>query len=340
MMVIRAVLLGFLAAHAAALTAPRPLRLHAGAAAAAATGRRGAMVAPGLRPSTSMAVEVLQPSYDLAIGCLALSSTFIPGSGGSLATGPGNPKLAKIFFGVVGVPVALFGLFIAFQTTTLRFTLDDTQFALVKQDLSTTGENVVVGGENRWAYDKFVNYGTADCQGPANPPPPPNHTSLATSPASPPPTTTPHHPRPHRRRHQTTTPPHHHPRLLPELRLPHIDLFQGDPDPAGPVDGRARRAGQLGRRDRQRRQTGAGTLLPCHRQRQAAEGGVREPRVRQAVVGLRCTEQRRAGAWGGPFVAFDCISVPGVLSGRGSLLLIKLRRGTFMCPEPHEPSRI
>ena len=147
------VLLG-LATHAAAFAAaPRSPRVNAFAAprsaglnAGAITGRRAASVAPSRRSTASMAVEVLNPSYDLAVGCLAFASTFIPGSGGSLATGPGNPKLAKISFGVVGVPVALFGLFIAFQTTTLRFTLDDTQFALVKQDLSTTGENVVVGG--------------------------------------------------------------------------------------------------------------------------------------------------------------------------------------------------
>ena len=51
-----------------------------------------------------------------------------------------------------------FGVFIAFQTTNLRFTFDESAFALVKADLSSTGENVVVGGENRWAYKSFVNY--------------------------------------------------------------------------------------------------------------------------------------------------------------------------------------
>ena len=56
------------------------------------------------------------------------------------------------------MPLALFGLFLAFQTTTLRFTFDDAAFSLVKADLSTTGENVVVGGENVWSYKSFVNY--------------------------------------------------------------------------------------------------------------------------------------------------------------------------------------
>ena len=52
----------------------------------------------------------------------------------------------------------LFGAFLTFQTYTLRFTFSEDAFALVKSDLSTTGENVVVGGENRWRYDTFVNW--------------------------------------------------------------------------------------------------------------------------------------------------------------------------------------
>ena len=68
------------------------------------------------------------------------------------------PLKSKVGAFVAGIPLALFGLFIAFQTTTLRFTFDDDSFALVKSDLSSTGENVVVGGENDWAYKKFVNY--------------------------------------------------------------------------------------------------------------------------------------------------------------------------------------
>ena len=46
----------------------------------------------------------------------------------------------------------------AAQTTTLRFTFEDSSFALVRSDLSSTGENVVVGGENVWRYDTFVNW--------------------------------------------------------------------------------------------------------------------------------------------------------------------------------------
>jgi hypothetical protein len=38
------------------------------------------------------------------------------------------------------------------------FTLDDDNFSLVKSNMESTGENVVVGGENVWAYNSFVNY--------------------------------------------------------------------------------------------------------------------------------------------------------------------------------------
>lgn len=90
-------------------------------------------------------VEVLAPSYNLALGSLALGAAFgIPGS-------PLKSKLSAI---LGGIPLTLFGLFLAFQTTTLRFTFDDDNFALVRSNLESTGENVVVGGENVWAYNK------------------------------------------------------------------------------------------------------------------------------------------------------------------------------------------
>jgi len=102
-------------------------------------------------------LDIVPPSYDLASAFIAVSTAFIPGEAGSLAVGP-NPKAAKVGAIVGGLPLLLFGLFLAFQTTTLRFTFDDTSFALVKSDLSSTGENVVVGGENKWEYKSFVNY--------------------------------------------------------------------------------------------------------------------------------------------------------------------------------------
>lgn len=94
-------------------------------------------------------VEVAPTSFNLALGSLALGSVFGV---------PGSPLKNKVTAFVPGALLALFGAFLIFQTATLRFTFDETQFSLVRADLSSTGENVVVGGENRWAYDKFVNY--------------------------------------------------------------------------------------------------------------------------------------------------------------------------------------
>ena len=106
---------------------------------------------------TKAALEVIEPSYDLAVAFLAISTAFIPGEAGSLAAGE-NPKAAKIVAVAAGLPIFLFGAFLAFQTNTLRFTFDEEAFSLVKSDLESTGENVVVGGENRWSYKSFVNY--------------------------------------------------------------------------------------------------------------------------------------------------------------------------------------
>ena len=94
------------------------------------------------------AVEIIDPSYNLAIGSLALGAAFgVPGS-------PLKSKLSAI---LGGIPLLLFGLFLVFQTTTLRFSFDDDAFSLVKSNGSSTGENVVVGGENSWKYTSFVN---------------------------------------------------------------------------------------------------------------------------------------------------------------------------------------
>ena len=97
----------------------------------------------------SAGLEVIEPSYNLAIGSLALGAAFGV---------PGSPLKSKLSAFLGAIPLTLFGLFLAYQTTTLRFTFDDDNFSLVKSNLESTGENVVVGGENVWANNKVVNY--------------------------------------------------------------------------------------------------------------------------------------------------------------------------------------
>ena len=60
----------------------------------------------------------------------------------------------------LGPIVTLLGVLFLVQTFRLNFVCDDTTFSL--QDTTTedaeVGENIVVGGENRWTYNSFVNY--------------------------------------------------------------------------------------------------------------------------------------------------------------------------------------
>ena len=63
-----------------------------------------------------------------------------------------------MIFGGGAILFTLFGGFIAYQTTSLRFTFDESNFSLVKSSGGKIGENIVVGGENKWAYKSFVNW--------------------------------------------------------------------------------------------------------------------------------------------------------------------------------------
>ena len=86
---------------------------------------------------------------------------------------PPNPTLGAAFlvFSILlsqvalipSVPIILFSVFLLIQTSRVRFVFDETSFSLqtakpFSNDLQSSGENVVVGGENRWPYPSFVNY--------------------------------------------------------------------------------------------------------------------------------------------------------------------------------------
>ena len=111
-------------------------------------------------PSTStalaMGIELVDPSYNLAIGAfgVGLAGGFLE----DLRDEEGEKLLTAKPFGALALLFTVFSLFLTFQTTTLRFGFDDDSFSLVKSDGSSMGENVVVGGENKWAYSSFKNY--------------------------------------------------------------------------------------------------------------------------------------------------------------------------------------
>jgi hypothetical protein len=72
----------------------------------------------------------------------------------------------SVYGAVQGGITLLFASFLAVQASRIRFVFDETSFELKnvgggndeENELKDSGENFVVGGENRWTYDSFVNY--------------------------------------------------------------------------------------------------------------------------------------------------------------------------------------
>ncbi|XP_019159822.1 PREDICTED: uncharacterized protein LOC109156417 isoform X1 [Ipomoea nil] len=60
---------------------------------------------------------------------------------------------------LAAAPIGLLGLLLLFQTTRVRFVFDDEALEVkVGEQLEESGENVFVGGKNRWKYSTFVNW--------------------------------------------------------------------------------------------------------------------------------------------------------------------------------------
>jgi hypothetical protein len=101
-------------------------------------------------------LDIIEPSYNLAVGAFGVGLL-----GGVLEDikGRDGAKLATAkIFGVAALLFTLFAGFLAVQTTTLRFTFDDTSFSLVRSSDGSSFDNVKVGGENKWAYSSFQNW--------------------------------------------------------------------------------------------------------------------------------------------------------------------------------------
>lgn len=108
------------------------------------------------KASLLMSMDLVDSSYNLAIGAFGVGL-----AGGVLEDIKSSDGIklptAKLFGGLALV-FTLFAGFLAFQTTTLRFGFDEDSFSLVRSSGSSLGENVVVGGENKWAYSSFQNW--------------------------------------------------------------------------------------------------------------------------------------------------------------------------------------
>ena len=91
----------------------------------------------------------MDTDYKLAAGFAAVGLPLLASGGvGGLLAGGFITLLASLF---------------AVQATRLRFVFDKDCFELKtvsgeSEELSDSGENIVVGGANRWSYDSFVNW--------------------------------------------------------------------------------------------------------------------------------------------------------------------------------------
>ena len=98
-------------------------------------------------------LTLINPSYNLAAGSAVLGTIF-----GGLENFKG--PTAKLFGGGA-IAFTLFGGFLAYQSSTIRFQFNDTHFSLVNinsKQQQQIGQNIVVGGDNSWKYDTFVNW--------------------------------------------------------------------------------------------------------------------------------------------------------------------------------------
>ncbi|KAJ4957765.1 hypothetical protein NE237_024876 [Protea cynaroides] len=79
-------------------------------------------------------------------------------------------RIPIVLFGLAGglvyadnllaaAPIGLLGLLLLVQTTRVRFVFDSEALEVkVGEQLDESGENVFVGGKNRWKYSTFVNW--------------------------------------------------------------------------------------------------------------------------------------------------------------------------------------
>ena len=119
-----------------------------GAAARSISVARPGMGAVAARTSSLRMATVVEEDYRLAGALVGLGAIIIAA-----------PAL-------VGAPLLVLGTFLLFQTLRIRFVFDDDAFEvqtkplddLFSSELTQTGENFAVGGENRWRYDSFANW--------------------------------------------------------------------------------------------------------------------------------------------------------------------------------------
>lgn len=115
------------------------------------------LVSSNTAPSLSVA---LKPLYAVGTSSTGDEATFIDSDfrlAGIFLTGGLFLCQLPILKFTLGPPITLLGLLFLVQTFRLNFVCDSTSFELLNTS-QENGENIVVGGANRWTYDSFVNY--------------------------------------------------------------------------------------------------------------------------------------------------------------------------------------
>jgi len=89
---------------------------------------------------------LIPPSYNFAAGCWAVA--------GALSFGLHVP--------LASIPFVLLGALLTIQTGRVRFSFDSSSMEVLKKqsdgEITKSGENFAVGGENRWAYSSFKSW--------------------------------------------------------------------------------------------------------------------------------------------------------------------------------------
>ena len=113
---------------------------------------------------------IIDPDYKLAVVFAAIGAFIILTSPDAASCSPGSVLCPPTTWGVVqGGFYILFASIFAVQAKKIRFVFDETSFELKTVDvgasnlaeeevITSSGENIVVGGQNRWGYSSFVNY--------------------------------------------------------------------------------------------------------------------------------------------------------------------------------------
>eukprot|EP00913_Durusdinium_trenchii_P027671 g25951.t1 len=117
-----------------------------------------------------MPLKCIKPEHEKADStgevrpkCLAEAETFSDYTLAAAFSGLGLVLCTLPFFGFgLGLLVLLLGVLFFVQAGRVRFVFDNEAFAVqtlsTGEELEKPGENIVVGGENRWKYSSFVNW--------------------------------------------------------------------------------------------------------------------------------------------------------------------------------------